>query len=129
MSDAAAGHDPPIPPIPGLTVRRTEDDGILVVTLEGELDLGTVGELEAAFGGALDDAGARVLLDLAPLAFIDSTGLAAIIRAHRAVTGAGGRLVVTAGPGPVRRTFATTGLDSLLALFEDRSDALRSLSV
>lgn len=126
MSDAAAPT--PDTPLGQLTVQHAEQDGAAVVALTGELDLGTVSQLDEALSAAgADGAGARVCVDLSALEFIDSTGLAAIIRAHVAIDDAGGRFVVVAGPGPVRRTFTTTGVDGLLALRESRETGMLDL--
>jgi anti-sigma B factor antagonist len=111
---------------PQLTVVQSEQDGVRVVALSGELDMRAVGELEAALATAGDDA--RVCLDLTALEFIDSTGLATVIRAHQALTGGGGAFAVVCNEaGTVRRTFETTGLMALLTVVADRSAALQAL--
>lgn len=111
---------------PQLTVVRSEQDGVQVVTLSGELDLRAVGELEAALAAAGVDA--RVCLDLTALQFIDSTGLATVIRGHQALTEGGGAFaVVCKDAGPVRRTFETTGLMALLTVVADRPAAFQAL--
>jgi anti-anti-sigma factor len=111
---------------PQLTVVRSEQDGVHLVALSGELDLRAVGELESALATIGDDA--RVCLDLTGLDFIDSTGLATVIRAHQALTEGGGAFAVVCNEaGTVRRTFATTGLMALLTVVADRSAALQAL--
>ena len=113
--------------IPELTITCSRQDGLDVVALSGELDLRAVGELETALSVAGD--AARVCLDLTALQFIDSTGLATVIRAHQALAAGGGRLVVACrGEGSVRRTFETTGLMTLLTVADDRAAALQALS-
>ncbi len=112
--------------IPQLTIERSERDGIHVVVLTGELDLRGVGDVETAL--ALPGPGARVCLDLMELAFIDSTGLATVIRGHQALAESGGAMTVACPPeGSVRRTFETTGLTRLLTVAEDRASALQAL--
>jgi stage II sporulation protein AA (anti-sigma F factor antagonist) len=113
--------------IPQLTVACSEQDGVHVVALSGELDLRAIGELEAALAQVGQDA--RICLDLAQLQFIDSTGLATVIRAHQGMSAAGGALAVACrGDGSVRRAFETTGLTTLLTVVEDRARALQALS-
>lgn len=109
-------------------MHRAEHGAVLVIALAGELDIATVGELEEALHD-VDRSDARVCLDLAELTFVDSTGLAAIIRGHLAVEQAQGRLVVVCVEGVVRRTFETTGLSAMLVLASSRSSALRDLAV
>lgn len=112
--------------IPELAIASTQHDGVHVVALSGELDLRAVGELETALAVAGETA--RICLDLTELQFIDSSGLATIIRAHQAMSGAGGRLAVACrGEGAVRRTFETTGLMALLTVVGDRAAALQAL--
>ena len=112
--------------VPDLTIARSEQDGVHVVVLSGELDLRGVGELEAAL--ALSGAAARVCLDLTELAFIDSTGLATVIRGQQELAAAGGAMAVAcSSTGSVRRTLETTGLTRLLTVTEDRATALQVL--
>jgi anti-sigma B factor antagonist len=111
---------------PQLTVSSCEQDGAHVVALSGELDLRAAGELEAAL--AQVGTTAHVCLDLVELEFIDSTGLATVIRAHQAMAAAGGALAVACRhDGSVRRTFQTTGVTTLLTLAEDRAGAIQAL--
>lgn len=112
--------------IPQLTIASAEQDGLHVVTLSGELDLRAVGELETAL--ALAGEAARICLDLTELQFIDSSGLATVIRSHQALSGAGGQLAVAcSAQGAVRRTLEMTGLMTLLTVAEDRAAALQAL--
>lgn len=111
---------------PQLTVSCSEQDGAHVVALSGELDLRAVGELETVLAQAGE--AARICLDLTELQFIDSTGLATIIRAHQARTATAGALAVACrNAGAVRRTFETTGLTTLLTVAEDRAAAIQAL--
>jgi len=112
--------------IPQLAIERSAQDGVHVITLVGELDLYAVGEVEAAL--AEPGGEARVCLDLTALQFIDSTGLATVIRAHQALDRGGGSLAVACPHvGSVRRTFETTGLTTLLTVTEDRAGAIAAL--
>jgi anti-sigma B factor antagonist len=111
---------------PQLTVACCEQDGAHVVALSGELDLRAAGDLEKALEQGA--AAGRTCLDLTELQFIDSTGLATIIRAHQAMAAAGGALAVACrNEGSVRRTFETTGLTTLLTLAVDRDAAIHAL--
>ena len=59
-----------------LSLRARHDNGRAVLTIVGELDLATVPSLREAGISALSEPGCRaLLLDLAGLTFLDSTGL------------------------------------------------------
>lgn len=89
-------------------------DGMTIrLALSGDLDFDTAAELtELTF-----DAGYRQLdLDLSELAFIDSSGLAALVRLQRQVEGADAELRVVALTPYLRNLMRMTGLDKLFSL-------------
>lgn len=64
-------------------VRPAEVRGALVLGVHGELDLVTAPELEKAVTTALADSPARLVLDLTPTTFLDSSGARQVARAAR----------------------------------------------
>lgn len=101
--------------------------GVDVHVLEatGELDLASVGILQARLAGLRVREGVRLLLDLHRLAFIDSTGLTALYQA----SADSDRLAVLVDPSSqVARTLSICGFDQVLPTFADRGEALDSLS-
>ena len=57
-------------------------DGVAVVDVDGDLDMAAVDDVDAALQEALS-AGEPVVVDLADVTFIDSTGMRAMIDARR----------------------------------------------
>lgn len=64
----------------------------------------------------------RVLLDLATVKFIDSTGLGALVAMVKQM-GAGGKVAVIGAGAPVERLFRITQLDTVFRLCEDEGEA------
>lgn len=65
--------------IMALTLRvRPGDDGI-IVTVSGEVDVGTEGPLQQALLRIMRERGARLLLDVSGVSFIDCAGLRALL--------------------------------------------------
>jgi len=89
-----------------------------VVRAAGDLDLASVPRLDAvleeAFGVGADVA--RVVVDASAIEFIDSSGLTALVKAHRRAGEAGLRMVVRDPSERVRRTFALTRLDGVFEI-------------
>ena len=85
-----------------------------VVGLRGEVDSHTAGQLE----GSLDDLGTAsdVVLDLAGVEFIDSSGLRVIIHAHQSLDDAGNRLILRSPSDAVTKLLTITGLIDRLHL-------------
>lgn len=96
-------------------------DGCREIAVEGELDLAVSDRLQQA----IDDCGAdRILIDLGPCQFIDSTGIFLILRAHRA---GDPQLLVHSPRSQVLRLFEVTGLTGRGLVFPDRAQALAAL--
>jgi anti-anti-sigma factor len=110
---------------PHLVVSHSAQGGAQVVELTGELDLESIYELDDALA-AVDLAGI-VCLDLSGVEFMDSTGLAGIVRAHQSTEERGGVLVIVAAGGIARRSLEMSGLVALLRVFDDRAAALSNL--
>jgi anti-anti-sigma factor len=102
-------------------------DGIRTITVRGELDMSTAPGLERELDAALADPSASVMLDLSECAFIDSTGIALIVRAWQQLGQGGGRLVICSHNLQVRRLLQITGVESSISMHEQRDAALAEL--
>ncbi len=103
---------------------RTEDGGgTLVFRLRGSLDLATAPTVRAALTDATDKGGHHIVVDLAQLEFLDSTGLGVLIGAHRRATERGGSLRLVVHGGPISRLLNITGLIEVFAVYHSLEDA------
>ena len=97
-----------------LSLRVSSDGDCVTVALAGELDLATTPEFERELDGLVQSRVQRLLLDLRGVSFMDSTGLAAIGRAHQLADAQGWELMLRRGPDQVQRLFRLTGLEDRL---------------
>jgi anti-anti-sigma factor len=87
--------------------RRHED--VLVVSVHGDLDLGSADDLRSALDSLN---GADVLrVDLAGVRMLDSTALGVLLAAAQRLSARGGRLELTGSSASVRRVLHIAGLD------------------
>ena len=101
-------------------------EGVSVVALTGELDVGTVRRMEGALmEQILQRPG--VLIDLGGLTFIDSSGIGALIQACRGANGTPVKVVVGEGT-QVARVFEIAGVGEAVDVFTDREEALAALA-
>ncbi len=86
-------------------------DGTVVrITFEGELDIATAAEVEAALLDAADGSASEpCVLDLRGLTSMDSSGLRTIMHANGAARRDGRRLQLVVGPPAVHRVFEISG--------------------
>jgi len=110
------------------------DDGVRVIEIRGELDLSTAPQLEGPLEEAVADEGSSVLVDLTNCEFIDSTGIALIVRAWQRTVqdgdGDGGRgFVICSRNEQVLRVLEITGLELSIPIHRSRDEALAALHV
>jgi anti-sigma B factor antagonist len=93
-----------------VAVQGTIYDGVLTVTVRGELDAATAPELSGYLARALVDRPRLLVFDLSGVGFMDCAAAAAIIGTSRALPGR--PRPVLCNPRPVvRRLLSLTGLD------------------
>jgi anti-anti-sigma factor len=107
----------------GLTETEFQPDGRLIA-IAGELDLAVADQLTAALERASECS--LVLIDLGSCEFVDSTGLAAFVKAANQMEGEGGRLAVFGAGDQVLRVLAITGLTENGLVFESVEEALEA---
>lgn len=86
-----------------------ESDGQAVVVLRGEFDVAHAVKVMAAIK-AVTERGREIIVDLAGLEFIDSSGVAALARARKHARQLGGDLLLAAPQQQVIRVLALTRL-------------------
>jgi anti-sigma B factor antagonist len=114
-------------PVP-FEVRSEElEDGIRAFAVRGELDMNTAPDLEQRLDDALGNAGGSIMLDLSDCEFIDSTGIALIVRSWRQLSDGGYTLVLCCDNHQVRRLLEITGVEASISVHERRDEALAEL--
>src|SRR4051812_20632731 len=93
-------------------------EGSAVVRLIGELDLATSSEFDDTMRSLQLDGRPHVILDLSGLAFMDSTGLRAIVNAQRRTRVGGRTLVLRSGARQVQRVIDLAGVAHIF-VFEE----------
>jgi anti-anti-sigma factor len=120
-----------VSPVPFEVESEKLEDGIRAFTVRGELDMNTAPELEQKLEDALSDSHASIMLELSECEFIDSTGIALIVRTWQQLDRNGdsgeGRLVLCCINHQVRRLLKITGVESSISMHEQRDAALAEL--
>jgi anti-anti-sigma factor len=90
-----------------------DEAGRIVVALAGDCDLGSRERLAATLSAAVDRSPV-VVVDLADVRFLDSSGLHALVGAHHSATERAGNLYVVNASGVVATVLDVTGVGELL---------------
>lgn len=115
-------------PTPFEVLDETLDGGVRALSVRGELDLNTAPELQRPLDEAVNGGRASILIDLSGCDFIDSTGIAVIVRAWQRVGEDGdGNLVLCCSNDQVERLLKITGVESSISILPNREAALERL--
>jgi anti-sigma B factor antagonist len=107
-----------------LDVSTREEAGRVVVVAIGEVDIFTAPQLDAELSRLTADGRTDLVVDLARVDFLDSTGLSVLVKALKRVREADGRLDLVVTSDRVAKVFRITGLDQLIPLHATLADAL-----
>jgi anti-sigma B factor antagonist len=105
-------------------VHSEQRQGVFVIQVEGELDMNTAPQLERQLEAPLAAPGSSLVLDLSRCEFIDSTGIALIVRAWQTLDD---RFSLCGVGDQVKRVLDVTGLESTIPTHRSRDDALTRL--
>lgn len=103
-----------------LTVEsQLREEGVWVVSVAGRLTIGAEGQRVETVTGQLFREGARcVVIDLAGVTHLDSTGIGYLVAAMNHAMGAGGQMPMAAATAKIREAFRLTRLDSVFQFFD-----------
>ncbi|MFF8605664.1 STAS domain-containing protein [Streptomyces sp. NPDC015346] len=108
-----------------LTTRHT-DGTLAVISVVGEIDIHTAPTLRTGALDVIAQGHPRLILDLAGVAFCDSSGFNALIGILRCAQGASGSLALAAVPDRLTRMLDLTGVSTLMPAYPTADEALNA---
>jgi anti-sigma B factor antagonist len=112
-----------------MEIRERTVDAAVVLDLSGKLVAGEDTALLRDKVNSLVFQGRRtILLNLAGLSYIDSTGLGELVTAHTTLTKRGGRVALANLTQRVEDLLVICRLSTVFDIFESEADALQSLA-
>ena len=94
-----------------------------VISLEGEIDLHVSPRMAATLIAAVKEKPPNLIVDLAKVSYIDSSGLAVLIEAMQSVEKYGGKFGLAALQENVKPIFEIARLDQVFRIFPDVDSA------
>ena len=102
-------------------------DGVLVVNVDGQLVVSNRQEFKQLVLDEVERGTRMVVVDFAGTAYIDSSGLGALVSLGKRIRESGGELRLAALNDDLRTLFELTRLDTLFPLYPSRADALAGI--
>ncbi len=91
-------------------IKNAESGAECVLTVRGDIDLASASDFETALRTALDAAPSSIVVDLAELSFIDSSGLRVLVSVSKDAQSRGATLGLRNVPRHAQRVLDITGL-------------------
>jgi anti-sigma B factor antagonist len=99
-----------------------------VVSLAGELDIGTSDRFEQELDMLLDDGARQLVVDLLGITFLGSVGLGLLTQAAKRTRELGGECIVVSDDPRILRVFEITGLDRVFRIERSLMEAVAQLA-
>lgn len=99
-------------------------EGFLILHLEGELDTYNCGQLRSAIVERADQGQYRIIVDMARVDYIDSTGLGSLVGGLKRVSEHGGEMRIVCHNPQIVKVFEITGLDRIFSIYPTLEKAL-----
>jgi anti-anti-sigma factor len=107
-----------------LRVSVSGGDSYIVVALSGESDVYTYDQLRGALEAETGKGAALLVVDLAELEFMDSTGVQVLLDIRVLMNEHGGKLVLARPQNTVARVLNLVGADQLIPVYPSVEEAI-----
>jgi anti-sigma B factor antagonist len=111
-----------------ISVSETSDRNIPILAVSGEVDVYSAPALKDKITELLESGQTTLIVDLSSVAFLDSTGLGALVEARAATTEAGGAMPLVCNQERILKLFTITGLDGVFSIHAEVDEALAELA-
>ena len=111
------------PPVDIDIEHRTEGEW-QVLDVAGEVDLSTAPALRARIDDVVASGGRRLVVDLADVSFMDSSGLSVLVSGFKGMREAGGGMAVVCPNAAIAKIFSITGLDRVFPVHPSLREAV-----
>lgn len=113
-----------------LTLQVQHSHNVLIVRLCGELDHHTAEKVRQTIEKELEkEIYTHLVLNLADLEFMDSSGLGVILGRYKKVTQLGGKMMLCSIRPSIYRLMEMSGLFKILPIYEDERSAVSACGV
>jgi anti-sigma B factor antagonist len=108
--------------------QRERRDSVTLLSLKGHLDAQSAAQLKPEVIAIADSKELKVIVDLAPLTLIDSTGVGVLISLFKRTRALGGQVFFAGLNGQPKEVFRLLRLDRSLDLYPSTAEALAKLT-
>jgi anti-sigma B factor antagonist len=109
-----------------MSLEHRQENGIDVVQLPQRLVMANAAEARASLKAIVEQGAGRVVIDLAPTDFMDSSGLGVVVAGLQSARKKDGDVYLAHMNDSVRAVFELTRLHTIFQIFDDTAGAVRA---
>jgi anti-sigma B factor antagonist len=109
-----------------IDIDSRDENGIMVVEIEGKLNTGASPDAEKFLNSLLDDGATKILLNMEDMDFISSTGLRVILSTGKKLAAVSGKLIICNPNLTVMDVLKMSGFSQMFKVFDSEEEALSS---
>lgn len=109
-----------------MRIEVTRTPGATIVAPEGDLDLAVADDVRGRLTGLIEAGEVRLVLDLAGVPYVDSSGLGVLVATMKRARAAGGDIKLCALQPDVRSLLEMTRLVKIIDVHPSRAEAVAS---
>ena len=111
-----------------MAIKLRHSGKAVVLEIDGKLKMGEpVDQFRAQWGEAVNGGAKVLVILLASVPMIDSSGLGSLMRCYSSLKAVGGRVKLVGANEVVRQSLTVTHLDKLFDFYDDEASALASV--
>ncbi|MDP1808623.1 MAG: STAS domain-containing protein [Actinomycetota bacterium] len=110
-----------------LKIEVDEKDGVVLLKLNGEVDVYTAPKLKSRLVDLVDQGKFKIIVDLEEVDFMDSSGLGVLVGGLKRVRSHDGAIALICTQENILKIFRITGLVKVFPIFENQDQAVQSV--
>lgn len=110
-----------------IAVRRNGD--VAIIDLTGEVDAYTSARFREVMMDIIEDGGEKLVVSMAKVEYIDSSGLGALVGGLKRTSERNGRIILVCDRIQVRKVFEITGLEKVFPIYDTEQEALEAARI
>lgn len=107
-----------------MSVKIETKNDLSVCLIEGEIDINTSPDIKKAFEKLISKKAPKIVINLARVTYVDSSGLATLVEILKNMKSYGGRMRLTNMSHKIRSLFEITKLEKLFEIIADEAEAI-----
>jgi len=110
-----------------LVIKKSEENGVIVLAPEGEMNLNTIPRLRSEFDALYAKGMRKMVIDFDKVTYIDSIGLAFLIEILQRLGQNSGSLALANMGDKIKYLFEAAKIDMMMSIYQTRNDAIASM--